>query len=329
MFIHRRRGWEIPESQVTPEHLALNRRTLMAAAGAGTILAPGAAQAQFWRRNEPADPWARLPHTTPDLPPAMRNPRYRPERAISPEREPVTYNNFYEFGSDKGIWTSAIRMPVRPWTVKIDGLVEQSIELEVDDLIRRVGVEERVYRLRCVEAWAMTVPWTGFELSKVLELARPLSGARYVRFETAQVPSVMTGLRQAWYPWPHIEGCTIAEAMNELSFMPVGIFGRPLPPQNGGPIRVVVPWKYGFKSGKSFVRITLTDQRPKSFWETLQANEYGFWANVNPEVAHPRWSQATERLIGPGERVPTRLFNGYGDFVAGLYTNLQGERLWA
>ena len=328
MFIHRRRGWEIPESQVTPEHLVLNRRTLMAAAGAGTVLAPAAAQAQFWRRNEPADPWARLPATTPDLPPAMRNPRYRPDRAISPEREPVTYNNFYEFGSDKGVWSSAIRMPVRPWTIKIDGLVEQPVELEVDDLIRRVGVEERVYRLRCVEAWAMTVPWTGFELSKMLELAKPLSGTRYVRFETAQVPSVMTGLRQAWYPWPHVECCTMAEAMNELSFVPVGLFGRPLPPQNGGPIRVVFPWKYGFKSGKSIARITLTNERPKSFWETLQPNEYGFWANVNPEVPHPRWSQASERLIGTGERVPTRLFNGYGEFVAGLYTNLQSERLW-
>jgi sulfoxide reductase catalytic subunit YedY len=271
----------------------------------------------------------RTPADLPDLPGAMRNPRYRPERAITGEREPVTFNNFYEFGSNKDIWPTALRMPTRPWTIKVDGMVEQPAEFGVDDLIRRIGVEERVYRLRCVEAWAMTVPWTGFELAKLLEIVRPLGSARYVRFETAQVQPHMVGLRQSWYPWPHVEGCTIEEAANELTFMPVGLFGKPLPPQNGGPFRVVFPWKYGFKSGKSISRITLTDQRPKSFWETLQGSEYGFWANVNPEVPHPRWSQATERLIGSNERVPTRLFNGYGEFVAGLYTNLQSERLWA
>jgi sulfoxide reductase catalytic subunit YedY len=220
-------------------------------------------------------------------------------------------------------------MPVRPWTIRVDGMVEAPGEFGVDDLISRIGIEERVYRLRCVEAWAMTVPWTGFELSKLLSLVRPLGSAKYVRFETAAIQGVMPGLRQSWFPWPHVEGCTIAEAANELTFMPVGMFGRPLPPQNGGPFRVVFPWKYGFKSGKSITRITLTDQRPRSFWETQQANEYGFWANVNPEVPHPRWSQATERLIGTGERVPTRLFNGYGEFVASLYTGLQNERLWA
>jgi sulfoxide reductase catalytic subunit YedY len=190
-------------------------------------------------------------------------------------------------------------------------------------------IEERVYRLRCVEAWAMTVPWTGFELSHLLRLVEPLSGARYLAFETAALPAVMPGLRQSWYPWPHIEGCTLEEAMNELTFMPVGMYGRPLPQQNGGPFRVVFPWKYGFKSGKSVVRITLTDRRPQTFWPRIQPSEYGFWANVNPEVAHPRWSQATERLLGSGERVPTRLFNGYGEWVAGLYTTLQRERLWA
>ena len=329
MFIKRRRGWEIPESQATPEHLVLGRRALMAAAGAGAMLAPGIAKAQFWRRSEPADPWTRLPAEIPDLPPAMRNTRYAAERALSPERDAVTFNNFYEFGSDKGIWTTALRMPTRPWTIKVDGMVESPGEFDVDDLIRRIGLEERVYRLRCVEAWGMTVPWTGFELSKLLDIVKPLGSAKYVRFETAQKQEVMTGLRQSWYPWPHIEGCTIEEAANELTFMPVGLFGRPLPPQNGGPFRVVFPWKYGFKSGKSIARITLTDQRPVSFWETLQASEYGFWANVNPQVPHPRWSQATERLIGSNERVPTRMFNGYGDFVAGLYTNLQNERLYA
>jgi sulfoxide reductase catalytic subunit YedY len=330
MRIFRRRGWEIPEREVTPEHAALNRRTLMAAAGAGVMLS-GTARAQwlFGRSSSSGDPWARNPADVPDLPSAMRNTRYQPGRDISAEREPITYNNFYEFGSNKDIWPSAQKMPTRPWTIKVEGMVEKAGEFDVDDLIRRIGVEERVYRLRCVEAWAMTVPWTGFEVAKLLDIVQPLGSAKYLRFETAQVPSAMTGLRQSWYPWPHIEGCTIEEARNELAFMPVGIYGKPLPPQNGGPFRVVFPWKYGFKSGKSIARITLTDQRPKSFWETLQGSEYGFWANVNPEVPHPRWSQATERLIGSNERVPTRLFNGYGEFVASLYTNLQSERLWA
>jgi sulfoxide reductase catalytic subunit YedY len=330
MMIKRRRGWEIPESQASAEAHVLNRRALMAAAGAGAMLLPAAeAKAQFFRRSGPTDPWARLPVDLPDLPAAMRNARYAPGRALTPEREPVTFNNYYEFGTDKGIWTQALAMPMRPFTVTVDGMVETPQTFDIDTLIQRIGLEERVYRLRCVEAWAMTVPWTGFELSKLLALVNPLGSARYLRFETVQSRPHMAGLRQNWYPWPHIEGCTIEEAANELSFLPVGLFGRPLPPQNGGPFRVLFPWKYGFKSGKSITRITLTDQRPKSFWETLQGSEYGFWANVNPEVAHPRWSQATERLIGTNERVPTRLFNGYGEFVAGLYTNLQGERLWA
>jgi sulfoxide reductase catalytic subunit YedY len=332
MRILRRRGWEIPDRDATPEHLVLNRRALMAAAGAGTMLAPTVAKAQwlFGRREAlPTDPWMRNPADLPDLPPAMRNPRYQPGRALTGEREPVTFNNFYEFGSNKDIWPTALRMPTRPWAIQVDGMVEQPGEFGVDDLITRIGVEERVYRLRCVEAWAMTVPWTGFQLSKLLEIVRPLGSAKYLRIETAQRPETMTGLRQSWYPWPHVEGCTIEEAGNELAFLAVGIYGRPLPAQNGGPIRVLFPWKYGFKSGKSIARITLTDQRPKSFWETLQGSEYGFWANVNPQVPHPRWSQATERLIGSNERVPTQMFNGYGEFVSGLYTNLQNERLYA
>jgi sulfoxide reductase catalytic subunit YedY len=330
MRIHRKRGWNLPDRAATPEHVALNRRALMAAAGAGVMLSAEAqAQWLFGRGRASNDPWQRNPADLPDLPAAMRNPRYQAGRAITPERDPVTYNNFYEFGSNKDIWPTAQRMPTSPWTVKVDGMVEQPGEFAVDDLMKRIGLEERVYRLRCVEAWAMTVPWTGFQMSKLLEIVKPLGAAKYVRLETAQRPDSMVGLRQSWYPWPHIEGCTIEEAANELSFIVTGIYGRPLPAQNGGPFRVVFPWKYGFKSGKSLARITLTDERPKSFWETLQGSEYGFWANVNPEVPHPRWSQASERLIGTNERVPTQLFNGYGEFVASLYTNLQNERLWA
>jgi sulfoxide reductase catalytic subunit YedY len=263
-----------------------------------------------------------------EQPQAMRNPRYRPERALTPEREATSYNNYYEFGSHKTISAAAQKLPLRPWTLRVEGMVERPGEFALDDLLRRVPIEERVYRHRCVEAWSMVVPWTGFQLSELLKLASPLASAKYVRFETAAVPSVMPGLRQSWYPWPYVEGCTIEEAANELSFMVVGAYGKPLPPQNGGPVRIHFPWKYGFKSGKSLVRVVLTDQRPISFWERIQPQEYGFWANVNPEVPHPRWSQASERVLGTNERVPTQIFNGYGEFVSGLYDGLKAERLW-
>lgn len=312
MPLRRNPGWTIPERDATPERVFFGRRAALAAAGlasAGSLLKPRPAGAQ-------------------DIPPAMRNPRYRPERAITPEREATTYNNYYEFGSHKTISAAAQRLPLRPWTLKVEGLVERPGDYGMDDLLRRMPIEERVYRHRCVEAWAMVVPWTGFQLSELLKLAGPLGSAKYVRFETAAVPAVMPGLRQTWYPWPYIEGCTIAEAANELSFLVTGAYGKPLPPQNGGPIRIHFPWKYGFKSGKSLVRIVVTDQKPLSFWEKIQPEEYGFWANVNPEVPHPRWSQASERMLGTGERLPTLIFNGYGEFVADLYQGLKGERLW-
>lgn len=314
MLIRSRRGYEIPESEATPEALVMNRRAIL---GAGAALLPATAMAQ------------QASGIVPPLPEHQRNLRFRPERDITPEREATTYNNFYEFGTSKNIVREANRMAQRPWTIKVEGMVGKPREFDVDELIRLLPIEERVYRLRCVEAWAMTVPWTGFQLSELLKLVEPQAGARYLAFQTAAIPSVMPGLRQSWYPWPHMEGCTIEEAGNELTFMPIGMYGKPLPAQNGGPFRVVFPWKYGFKSGKSVVRILVTDRRPETFWNKIQPSEYGFWANVNPEVAHPRWSQATERLLASGERVPTRLFNGYGDFVAGLYSNLQRERLWA
>ena len=306
-----RRGWEIPEARVTPEHLVFGRRKALAL-GAGLLAAPSVAGAQQL---------AALP--------AMRNTRYVAGRDITAEREATTFNNFYEFGSHKTISAAAQRLPQRPWTVKVEGMVETPREFGIEDLLRTMPIEERVYRLRCVEAWSMVVPWTGFPLSALLDAVKPLASARFVTFETAAIPGVMPGLRQSWYPWPYIEGCTIAEAANELSFLVVGAYGKLLAPQNGGPIRFHQPWKYGFKAGKSIVRITLTDQRPVSFWERIQPQEYGFWANVNPEVAHPRWSQASERVIGTNARVPTQLFNGYGEFVAQMYTGLQNERLWA
>ncbi|MCQ4159122.1 protein-methionine-sulfoxide reductase catalytic subunit MsrP [Roseomonas sp. GC11] len=313
MPIHIPRGWELPDSAATPEHLVLGRRRAMGlGAGliAGGLAAPALAQA-------PASGLA-----------AMRNTRYPAERALTPERDATSYNNYYEFGSSKSVAATAQRLPLRPWSIKLEGLVEKPQEIGLDDLLKRVSLEERVLRHRCVEAWAMTVPWTGFAMSELLKIAAPLASAKYVVFETLRDPAIMPGLRQSWYPWPYIEGCTIAEAANEMCFMAVGLYGKPLPPQNGGPLRVLFPWKYGFKSGKSLATIRFTETRPVSFWEKLQSSEYGFWANVNPEVPHPRWSQATERLLGSDERVPTKLFNGYGAFVADLYQGLEKERLF-
>lgn len=319
MHIRIPRGWEIPERLATPEHLVFGRRAaLKAAAAAGAIAtAGGPALAQ------------QAGAAPPLLAGIQRNPQFEPGRDITPEREVTTYNNFYEFGTDKGIHRAAQRMKLRPWTVKVDGMVDHPREFDMDDLLAKMPLEERVYRLRCVEAWAMTVPWTGFPLSALLKEVGPQAGAKYVRFETAVQRDVMPGLRQSWYPWPYVEGCTVDEAAHDLTFMVVGAYGKPLLPQNGGPLRIHQPWKYGFKAGKSLVRISLTAERPKTFWEVIQPSEYGFWANVNPQVSHPRWSQASERLLGSGERVPTKLFNGYGDFVASLYTGLQRERLWA
>jgi len=199
--------------------------------------------------------------------------------------------------------------------------------IDLDALLKQVQLEERVYRHRCVEAWAMTVPWTGFPLSQLIKLAEPLGSAKYVVFQTIQ-DKTMPGLGAPFYPWPYTEGVTMDEANNDLAFMVTGLYGKPVPPQNGGPIRLALPWKYGFKSAKAIVKISFTDQRPHTFWEAIQPAEYGFWANVNPKVDHPRWSQATERLLGSNERVPTRLFNGYAEFVGGLYQNLNGEKLF-
>jgi sulfoxide reductase catalytic subunit YedY len=250
------------------------------------------------------------------------------DRDITPEGLAVSYNNFFEFGSHKTIARAAQALPIRPWTVKIDGAVEKPFEIAIDDLLKKMPLEERVYRFRCVEAWAMTVPWSGFPLAALVDLAKPLSKAKYLRMETFLDLKVATGQKQDFYPWPYIEGLTLAEARNELAFIATGLYGKPIPKQNGAPLRLVVPWKYGFKNIKSLVRLTFTDKRPVSFWESFGPAEYGFWANVNPEVPHPRWSQATERVLGKPGRVDTQLFNGYAEFVAGLYKGLEGENLY-
>ena len=320
MHVIRRRGWEIPEHLATPEALFWSRRAVLGAAAgmAAATLAPPAALAA----TEAPDPSA-------DLYPAKRNEAFTLDRPVTDEKVNENYNNFYEFGGSKNVARQAQDLKIRPWTVKIDGMVEKEQTLGIDDLIRKVTLEERLYRHRCVEAWSMAVPWTGFPFPKLVELAKPLSSAKYVRMETFLDPKTAPAQKQTWYPWPYIEGLTIAEASNDLAFLVTGAYGKPVAKQMGAPLRLAVPWKYGFKSIKSIVRFTFTDQRPKSYWEALQASEYGFWANVNPEVPHPRWSQATEEDITTHERRPTQLFNGYGAYVADMYKGLEKERLWA
>ena len=207
-------------------------------------------------------------------------------------------------------------------------MVEQERTLDIDDLLRQMPLEERVYRHRCVEAWSMAVPWSGFPLKALVDLARPLGGTTYLRMETFLDPDRASGQKQFWYPWPYVEGLTIAEATHELAFIATGLYGKPIPRQNGAPLRLAVPWKYGFKSIKSIVRFTFTDERPLNFWQEIQDNEYGFWANVNPEVPHPRWSQAEETPLGSTMKVPTVLYNGYAEFVADLYQGLESEPLF-
>lgn len=332
MFIHRRRGWEIGESAVTPEGASRDRamfRRRAVLGGAAGLAAAAALPA-------PAGAWGLFGSSTPKAPAvalkplaAPRNAKYEPGRPITAEGEATTYNNYYEFGLSKSVYDAAAALQVEPWTIEIAGLVKSPRTIGYDDLIKRMKLEERVYRHRCVEAWGMTVPWTGFPLADFVRLAEPLGSATFVKFTTLADPKTMPGLHQSWYPWPYTEGLTMQEAMNELAFLSVGLYGKTLPPQNGAPIRLTVPWKYGFKSAKSIVKVEFVDKQPATFWQQLQDSEYGFWANVNPAVPHPRWSQAEERLLGSGEQVPTKIWNGYGDFVAAMYADKTKERLFA
>lgn len=327
--------WQIAESRVTPESAFFTRRRVLKAAGAGAAALAGvsaAAPASAGLLNGLFGATAPQADATPDptaaLYPARHNDAFAGGRPLTAEGVSSTYNNFYEYGTSKDIWQQAQALKIRPWSVEIAGLVEAPRTVDIDSLIRSMPLEERIYRHRCVEAWGMTVPWTGFALKALVDQARPLSGATYVRFETFLDPAMAPGQSAPFYPWPYVEGLTMAEATNDLAFLVTGVYGKPLARQFGAPLRLAVPWKYGFKSIKSIRRIVFTDTRPVTFWESLQASEYGFWANVNPAVPHPRWSQASEELIGTGERVPTQLFNGYGAEVAGLYKDLAGEKLY-
>jgi len=333
VLIKKTPSWQIPERMATPESVFLNRRKLLKASGiiaAGTAISGlsacgegsesaqsnGAAQAA-----EAEDPSA-------SLYPVPRNEKYTIERPLTDEAISSKYNNFYEFGSQKTISANAQNLRIRPWDVVIDGLVEEPITIAIDDLLAKMPLEERLYRLRCVEAWSMTIPWSGFPMRSLVELAKPLSGAKYVRMETFLDPDMASGQKQFWYPWPYVEGLTIEEATNDLAFLVTGAYGKPAAKQFGAPLRLAVPWKYGFKSIKSIVRFEFTAERPTTFWMKSGPTEYGFWANVNPTVDHPRWSQATEEVLGTGQRIPTQLYNGYAEQVAGLYKDLVNESLF-
>jgi sulfoxide reductase catalytic subunit YedY len=325
MLIKRKRGWEIPESQATPESLYFSRRKLL---GAGASLAA----ASFFPELANAQRATDVPDPTASLYPAKRNDKYKFDGKLTEERLAANYNNFYEYGTNKYIASAAQQLKIRPWQIKFDGMVEKEQTVDIDTLIKAVQLEERIYRLRCVEAWSAVIPWTGFQMSELVKFAKPLSSAKYIRMETFNDPKMAPEQRPGFLSdgnWPYIEGCSIEEANNELAFMVTGAYGKGGYKQFGAPIRLMQPWKYGFKAIKSIVRVTFTDKRPVGYWEKLQAQEYGFWANVNPQVSHPRWSQASERDIGTGERRPTVLFNGYGEYVAGLYKDMKGERLWA
>ncbi len=310
-----RKPSEIRPTEITPETVYRQRRRFLQQAGfaaGGLLLAGGCA----------AD----------DDGPELRKLDVRTGSPFSTDEEPnsfediISYNNFYEFGLGKrDPARHSGKFRPRPWTVSVDGEAERTGTFDLDDFIRGHAIEERVYRLRCVEAWSMVVPWNGIPLAALLQPFRPTSRAKYVAFETVMRPEEMPGQRRGVLDFPYVEGLTIAEAMHPLTILALGIYGVELPNQNGAPLRLVVPWKYGFKSIKSIVRISFSERQPPTTWSLAAPREYGFYANVNPEVDHPRWSQARERRIGGGlfnEKRPTLMFNGYADQVASLYTGL-------
>ncbi|WP_239651492.1 protein-methionine-sulfoxide reductase catalytic subunit MsrP [Neosynechococcus sphagnicola] len=314
--------WQLSTSQVTPEAVFWGRRRLLQGL-MGASMVPLSACHQSPTAIKTAPNPQPLPLSAP------RNPAFTsvdPSRPITNEILAAHYNNFYEFGRTKSIWQAAQALPSDPWQVEVSGLVKHPRTYDLDDLYKAFPLEERIYRFRCVEAWAMVVPWIGFPMRSLLTAVEPLPTAKFVRFTSFYDPKITLG--PSWLfgevPWPYREGLTIAEMANELAFFAVGIYGHRLPKQHGAPLRMVTPWKYGFKGAKSLVKIEFVDRQPATFWNTLVPEEYGFEANVNPSQPHPRWSQATERLIGPGEKFtweqrPTLPYNGYGEYVASLY----------
>lgn len=302
---------DLKDSDVTDESLYLRRRQFIASGAAlGAGLAFGAQEAQ-------AAPLSYSPNKMPI------------DEKATPLKDVTAYNNFYEFGTGKDDpAANAGALKPRPWTVTVDGFCAKPGRIAIDDLIKRFPLEERIYRMRCVEAWSMVIPWVGFPLADLIKQAEPTSQAKYVAFETLFDPKQMPGQRDSVIDWPYREGLRLDEALNPLTLMAVGLYGQTLPNQDGAPIRLVTPWKYGFKGIKSIVKISFVASQPKTSWSMLAPNEYGFYGNVNPEVDHPRWSQATERRIGEFFRRKTLPFNGYGEQVAGLYRGLNPSRLY-
>ena len=321
-----RPGQDIPSSEVTPRPLYLRRREIIAGAAAiatGTGIAMTVSRA---RAGEP--PGQKLP----DVKKNTGFPWVVDEKQTSLE-DVTHYNNFYEFGTGKeDPGQNAGSLKPRPWTVTIDGYVKKPQTIDIDTLTKWFPLEERVYRMRCVEAWSMVIPWVGFPLAALIKKLEPTSPARYVTFTTLHDPKQMPGQKSSIFgsvlPWPYVEGLRLDEAMNPLTLLAVGLYGEVLPNQNGAPIRLVTPWKYGFKGCKSIVKIGFTDSQPPTTWSLMAPNEYGFFANVNPDVDHPRWSQATERRIGEFRRRKTLPFNGYGEFVAALYKDMDPRKLY-
>ena len=304
MLIRLPNGWELPEREATPEHIYYNRRDILRAAGF-------LAGASVLGAVEGKGPY-----------PAKQNPEFTLDRPVTPEWAATSYNNYYEFHpTDKErAKDNTGKFVTHPWTIEVKGLVHKPQTLDLDDLLRTMPFEERLYRFRCVEAWAMAVPWTGFPLSELIKKVEPKPEAKYLRFVTVNRPDQMPGMKMApWYSWPYYEALRMDEAMNPLAMMVTGLYGKPLPKQNGAPIRVIVPWKYGYKNPKSIVTIEFTAKQPRTFWNDSQPSEYGFYSNVNPKKPHPRWSQATEKVIPNMEVRPTLLYNGYEKWVAGLY----------
>ena len=309
---------DLPSSEITPEGVYVNRRSFLAAAGvvgAGLIGARALNGGALFAA--PSDQQGSL-GTPYGLQPSDRPNSYE---------EITGYNNFYEFGTGKeDPAANAQAFRAKPWTVKVEGLVAKPGTYQLEDFLKPSKLEDRIYRMRCVEAWSMVIPWRGIPLADVIKRAQPTAQAKYVEFTTLLDPRQMPGQRSATLDWPYNEGLRLDEAMHPLTLLATGVYGKDLPNQNGAPLRLVVPWKYGFKGIKSIVRIRLTSMMPKTAWSTAIESEYGFYANVNPQVDHPRWSQATERRIGQFRRIPTLMFNGYADQVAALYSGMDLRR---
>ncbi len=324
-----RPSWFLPEKLATPEKVYRNRRKFlkeMGFSGAGIMAGLLAGCSEHKALSDEAKnsaPGTNSGKATASVGhyPHPRNPEFNPKLRISDQEYAEGYNNFYEFSTTKTRVRKLVdNFVTSPWDVEIGGLIDKPMKLSVDEIVSMFPLEERVYRFRCVEAWSLVIPWTGFPLSKLIEKVSPKSEAKFVKFTTFMRPDQAPGFKALPdYPWPYTEGLRMDEAMNPLTLVTTGMYGKPLPKQNGAPIRMVVPWKYGYKSIKSIVKIEFVAKQPPTLWETLAPDEYPFESNVNPKVPHPRWSQATERVVDTGNRVNTLLYNGYGDYVAKLY----------